>query len=78
VAAARVTLFTWLWLGWGAMFVAVEGVAIAKKDKPDRQRTLTANVRWLIKGRAPGHKVAWLGVILLLAWLPLHFLFGMS
>lgn len=72
------TLFSWLWIVWGAMFLVVEGVAIARKDKPTEHNTLTSNVRWLIQGRAPGHKVAWLGLILLLAWLPLHFLFGMS
>jgi hypothetical protein len=70
---ARVTVFSWLWLIWGLAFIAVEGTALIVKDGPDRPRTLTANVRWLISGAGWWHYTARAVLAAALAWLPGHF-----
>ena len=67
------TVFSLLWLAWGAAFFVIEGVALVKKDRPNHLRTLTANVRWLISGAGRWHRVARIALVLLLAWLPGHF-----
>jgi hypothetical protein len=74
-----VTVFSWLWIIWGAAFAVIEGVALIIKDRPPtaasgpQWRTLTANVRWLIAGAGPWHRVARAALVILLAWLPDHF-----
>lgn len=66
-------VFSWLWIAWGAVFVVVEAVALVRKDRPAKPRTLTANVRWLIQGAGVWHMTARGALIVLLAWLPWHF-----
>jgi hypothetical protein len=74
-----VTVFSWLWICWGAAFALIEGAALIIKDRPPtavsgpQLRTLTANVRWLIAGAGPWHRVARTALVVLLAWLPVHF-----
>lgn len=67
------TVFSWLWIVWGAMFVGVEGAALVIKDRPAAPATLTANVRWLINGAGVWHHTARVILTVLLAWLPFHF-----
>jgi len=68
------TIYSVLWLVWIAMFGTVEGLAIARKgDKPGKEATLTHNVRWLIQGTGPWHNAARVVLLVLLAWLPVHF-----
>jgi hypothetical protein len=68
-----VSLFSWLWIGWGLAFIAIELAALAKKDRPEELRTLTANVRWLVSGAGTWHVGARVLLAVVLAWLPAHF-----
>lgn len=73
------TIWTWLWLGWGAYFALVEGMALAN-SKPGG--TLSEHV-WAFLGYSGGVKkpTAWTYlrrflVLAFLAWLSAHLLTG--
>ena len=68
--------FAWLWIGWIGMFVVVEGVAIARKERGD---TLSEKVwsviftdKALRKPRGPLLYLLGGGMV----WLFAHFMFG--
>ena len=69
---------TWAWIGFGVYFVVVESLALARSRRGD---TLSEHL-WLLFGTARGTKAtagAWVrrGVLVLaLAWLSVHLLFG--
>ena len=74
-------IWAWLWIGWLAIFAAVEGVALVRKAPGD---TLSEHVwRWFAIGE-PGKRPAMTGWVRLrrfallagLAWLTLPFLTG--
>jgi hypothetical protein len=74
-----VTVWTWLWLGWGAYFLAVEGVALFNKTPND---TLSEHV-WLWLGYSGGVRkpTGWTQLrrflaLAFLAWLSVHLLTG--
>jgi hypothetical protein len=68
------TTFSVIWLCLFAAFLATEITAIVVKDRPGQNRTLTANVRWLIRTAGPWHTAA-RGILgfVLITWLPVHF-----
>lgn len=75
------TIWSWLWIGWGVAFVIIEGLAIKNKARGD---TLSEHVwAWFqLKGRKDGKK-PWqvllrLGFICFWAWITLHFISGGS
>lgn len=64
----RQRLWPWLWLGWLAMFVVLEAIAIVDKARDD---TLSEQV-WALVSHNPG---LWgSAVAILLGWLAWHFL----
>lgn len=67
-------VFSWLWIAWAAMFVAVEATAIVRGDRPSAPRTLSANVWWLVRGAGVWHHVARGLLAVGLAWLVPHLL----
>jgi hypothetical protein len=79
------TLYTWAWIGFAAYFATVEGIAIYRslryRRRGDFSGTLSAHL-WLIFGTAKGTKAtvgAWVRravLVLALAWLSVHLLFG--
>ena len=74
------TVWTWLWLGWGAYFAVVEGFALANSRDGD---TLSEHI-WLWFGFTPGitRPISWWTrlrrflMLAFLAWLDVHFLTG--
>ena len=74
-------IWTWLWIGWIAIFAAVEGVALARKAPGD---TLSEHVwKWFAVGepRDRPTMTGWarlrrFALLAGLAWLSLHFLTG--
>lgn len=69
--------FTWLWLGWLAVFAVIEGVALLNARNGD---TLSENVRDWFGTKAGTRITGWVRVrrfalVALMAWLSLHFLF---
>lgn len=72
------TVYSWLWVGWGLMFVGVETLAIVSKDKPaaDGQpaklRTLSANLRWVASAAGWWHVAARIVMAGVLVWLLPH------
>ena len=75
------SIWSWLWIAWFAMFGLVEGVALANKSRDD---TLSEHVwKWFGIGR-PGARPTMTGsvqarrFVLLgsLAWVAAHFLTG--
>ncbi len=70
------TGYSWFWLAWGVAALVVEGVALAKKDRPNKLRTLSANLIWLIRGAGPWHRVFRVGLLLFLVWLIAHLFTG--
>jgi hypothetical protein len=73
------TVWTWLWVGWGAYFAVVEGMALANSTAGD---TLSEHV-WAFLGYSGGVKypTGWTRlrrflVLAFLAWLVVHFLTG--
>jgi hypothetical protein len=76
-----VSTWSWLWIAWLAIFVAVESTALANKSKDD---TLSEHIwKWFAIGR-PGNRpkmtklvrLRRLGLLALLAWLAAHFMTG--
>jgi hypothetical protein len=45
-----VTGFSWLWIIWGVAFLAIEAVAILRKERPDQPAGGVDNIEWLISG----------------------------
>lgn len=72
-----VSSYTSLWAVWIAMFVAVEGSALFRKEKGD---TLSEHVwKWIGKRgyeKPSGYKWRRGALGLFLAWLIAHFFFG--
>lgn len=70
------TVFTWLWIAWGAAFLVIEGVALVNKQPGD---TLSEHVwRWFrIKGKSPSWTAARFGLLAFLVWLTGHLAFGL-
>lgn len=70
--------WTWCWLGWGAYFLVVEGLALANSRAGD---TLSEHV-WAWLGIGEGRRRSgWTQarralLVAFLAWLTLHFLTG--
>ena len=65
------SLFTWLWIGWGLLFAVVETVAIVNKRKGD---TLSENLRALFHTSTKTGRYVWIAFGgLLFAWLMVHF-----
>lgn len=56
----------WLWAIWGVLFLALEGYALATKQRV--VATLSAVIQWLVS------KYRWLGIVIaiVLIWLALH------
>lgn len=80
------TVFDYLWIGWGLYFVIVEGYAlylntVEKKAESKTRRTLSSLV-WFIGGTTEGYRAdvwGWLrrGALgLFLLWIVVHFLSG--
>ncbi len=75
------TVWTWLWLAWGVLFLVIEGVALANREHGD---TLSEHVWRLFGIGRPGNRPAVTGSVRLrrflllafMAWLALHFLTG--
>lgn len=77
------SVWTWAWLAWIAAFLAIEGLALADKDRED---TLSEHVwKWFgVRGPDAGLKgwptvlgLAARGLLLIfLTWLLLHLSFG--
>lgn len=69
------SLYTWAWLFWIAMFFVVEGPAVLNKTPGD---TLTEHVRkWFaVKDKPPGWRLRRIALLSFLAWLCVHFLTG--
>ncbi len=63
------------WLVWLGMFLAIEGAAIARRDKGD---TLSEHVwKWFaIKDKPKGWKLRRLALLAFWAWLTVHFFTG--
>lgn len=72
---AQMSDYTALWLIWLALFVAVEGTALAKKAPG---ATLSAHVwKWFsIKEKGKGWRARRFALLAFLAWLVAHFLTG--
>lgn len=70
------TVYSWLWVGWIMLFLAVEIPAALTNDKLSHPQSLSMNVWWLIKGKGLGHYWARLVLLLFLAWLVTHLLTG--
>lgn len=73
------TVWTWAWLGWGAYFAVVEGMALANSKPGD---TLSEHV-WQFLGYSEGVRqpTGWTRlrrfmVLAFMAWLSVHFLTG--
>jgi hypothetical protein len=69
-----VSLFTVLWIVWLVTFLAIEGIALFKKDRPGHPKTLSAHIWWLVRGAGPWHQGLRLVVAVFLGWLTHHFL----
>jgi hypothetical protein len=76
-----VTIWSWLWIGWGVAFLVIEAAALINKDRGD---TLSEHVwSWFqLRGRKDG-KRPWqvllrLGFVCFWVWLTFHFLSGGS
>jgi hypothetical protein len=74
-----VSVWTWLWLGWGLYFLVVEGMALFNAKPGD---TLSEHV-WAFLGYSEGvrYPTGWTRlrrflVLAFLAWLVVHFLTG--
>lgn len=70
------TLFSWLWIAWGVLFAVVEGVALAKGDRPGKPLTLSAQIWALIRGAGTWHHIARVVLVAFLAWLSVHMVSG--
>ena len=75
------TVFSWLWIAWGVLFMIIEGVAIVRKERGD---TLSELVwAWFqLRGRKDDKK-PWQVILRIVfmafwCWLTVHFLFGGS
>ena len=67
-------IFTLLWLGWFAMFLVIESLALFRyKDLPGKPHTLSAQFWWVIRGRTRWHWIARCAVLAGMVWLTLHF-----
>jgi hypothetical protein len=64
-----VTLSTWLWIGWIAFFILVEGHAIMHQRE---RETFSWQVWWVLR-RTP--VLWWIGAGFMV-WLTVHFLLG--
>lgn len=63
--------WTLAWLAWGALFVGIEGLALARRRRdPD---TLSEHVWWLRDRKIGPVPVGWLVLAPFWAWLTLHF-----
>ena len=67
--------FTWLWLGWIAAFLGIEGRALFNKVPGD---TLSEHVwRWFsVRGKGRAWQARRVGLLAFMAWLAAHFLTG--
>ncbi len=67
--------FTVAWLVWIVMFLAIEGLAIFRKEKGD---TLSEHVwNWFaIKDKPRGYKMRRFALLVFMSWLLVHFLTG--
>lgn len=74
--AGYVTVFSWLWIAWFAVFLAIEIPAAVTNDRIGHPQSLSMNVWWLIKGRGIWHHTARLVLLLFLVWLGVHLLSG--
>lgn len=78
--AAR--LFDWLWYGWIAYFVIVEGVALYRGYSARYRGGTLSEHAWIWFGTAPGYRPNWWGylrraaLVAGLAWLAVHFISG--
>jgi len=74
-----VTVWTWLWVGWIAAFLIIEGITIARRERGD---TLSEHVwKWfhLVGSKSTLTKWQALARFVFLAfwaWLTIHFLTG--
>ncbi|QEQ94035.1 membrane protein [Streptomyces phage Saftant] len=72
------TVWQWLWLGWGLTFCVIEGVALKRKASGD---TLSEQV-WSIFHTEKGQKwskttrLRRFVLLAFMAWLSVHFLTG--
>ena len=72
------TLWTALWLGWVALFFAIEIPAVVYEKRHGSGATLSAHLRFWFsteKLLGPCPRLRRVVAILVLAWLPLHLLF---
>jgi len=70
---------TWQSWAYAAIFAAwaiVEAIGLLQKDRPDKPRTLSANLRWLVAGAGPWHHFARGAFVMFLAWFGPHILGG--
>jgi hypothetical protein len=69
-------VWSWLWIGWGAAFAVIEGLALAFTRGPG---TLSDKIRQWITRPGNGAWYWWAGragVALFLGWLLVNFDFG--
>lgn len=68
------TLYSWLWIGWLALFGLIEGKALANKQRGD---TLSEHVwRWFAVSGGKYGRLRRFGLVVLMVWLLVHFVTG--
>lgn len=70
------TAYSWLWVAWFGVFLAIEIPAAITNDHIGHPQSLSMNIWWLIKGKSLGHRTARVVLLLFLAWLVTHLLTG--
>lgn len=69
-------VYTWLWIGWIALFGVIEGAALINKDKGD---TLSEHIwKWFSvkEESSPKKTLRMVSLGGFLTWLVIHFLTG--
>lgn len=69
------TVYTWAWIFWLALFAVIEGAAIIDRDRGD---TLSEHVwAWFgVRGKPKGYKARRFVLLAFLAWLVVHLITG--
>jgi hypothetical protein len=73
----EMSVYTWAWIMWGVMFLAIEGVTAFNKPKGD---TLSEHIwKWArVRGKGAGWNIRRIGLLVFLGWLLLHLGFGLG